>query len=154
MEPEVIISIIAGIVSMIAGGVASSRQFKNLFRRILGLPNVEQVAYAERLSKLTKKLQDTSGEVDEILKEIGRVSDIRQQMIASLEKKLTLLENKEVALKDKISALENTPVEAAEHFAALVSDGEKRGANRDYLLFGAGVVLSTILAISIHIFFG
>ena len=37
-------------------------------------------------------------------------------------------------------------------FAALVTPGERRSAMRDYLLFGAGVVVSTAIGIAIQIF--
>jgi hypothetical protein len=48
--------------------------------------------------------------------------------------------------------LEKTPLAVAEHFAKLVAPGEKRSAMRDYLLFGAGVVVSTAIGIVIQVF--
>lgn len=152
MGLEILVSILAGVISMIAGGVASSKEIKKLVRKVLNLPQDEAISYSEKLSNLTNKLEESSREVDKVLKEIAQVADNRQKTVEKLEHDLTTLEAKENHLKEKISALESTPVEAAKHFADLVSEGEKRGAKRDYLLFGAGVLVSTVVAIAIQIF--
>lgn len=154
MGIEILFSLLAASLSMVAGGVASSKEIQKFVRKILRLPEEEKVSYSERLSELTKKLEESSREVDEVLREIGEVTEKRQSAVEALEHDLTDLEAKEADLKEKISALENTPVEAAKHFADLVSDGEKRGAKRDYLLFGAGVMVSTVVAIAIQLFVG
>ena len=39
----------------------------------------------------------------------------------------------------------------AEHFAKLTEVGEKRSAKRDYLLFGAGVIVSVLTAIGLRL---
>ena len=152
MGIEILVSLIAGIVSMAAGGIASSELIQKFIRRIFNLPEKKEIPYALRLSELTKKLEEASSEVDDVLQEIASVADNRQKTVEILERDLSQLEAKEVQLKEKITALENTPVEAAKHFAALVSEGEKRGAKRDYMLFGAGVLVSTLAAIAIQIF--
>ena len=57
------------------------------------------------------------------------------------------LENREKQLQESVQALENVPIPVAEHFARLTAVGEKRNAKRDYILFGAGVVVCTVIAI-------
>ncbi len=64
------------------------------------------------------------------------------------------LETREKELKEKIEALESTPLPVAEHFAKLLESGEKRSAKRDYVLFGAGVVVTTGVAIIIQVIAG
>lgn len=150
MGIEVLVSILAGLLSMVLGGVASNEALQKFFRKILKLPEPQAIPYAARLSQLTAKLDEASSEVDEVLTEISAVTDQRQKRVEKLESDLSQLELKENQLKESITALESTPVEAAKHFAALVSEGEKRGAMRDYALFGAGVIVSTVVAIAIQ----
>jgi hypothetical protein len=54
---------------------------------------------------------------------------------------------REEELKNRIDQLQNVPLPVAEHFAALAAAGDKRSAKRDYLLFGLGVFVSTLLSI-------
>ena len=153
MGIEMFASLLAAIITIAGGGIVSSKEIQKLVRKILKLPEEAKISYSERLSELTQKLEESSREVDEVLKEIGEVTEKRQNAVDALENDLTQLESKEAHLKEKILALESTPVEAVKHFADLVTEGEKRGAKRDYLLFGAGVLVSTLVAIAIQFFF-
>ena len=69
-----------------------------------------------------------------------------------LESELATMEGREKELKERIDALEKTPLPVAEHFAKLIESGEKRSARRDYALFGAGVLVTTVVAILIQLF--
>ena len=64
------------------------------------------------------------------------------------------MEKREKELKEKIALLQSVPIPVAEHFARLVEPGEKRNARRDYLLFMAGVIVTTIIAIVLQIGLG
>ncbi len=61
------------------------------------------------------------------------------------------LENREKELKEKIEVLEKIPIPVAEHFAKLLESGERRSVRRDYLLFGAGVLVTTVITIAIQL---
>ena len=64
------------------------------------------------------------------------------------------MEKREKELEEKIDLLQHVPIPVAEHFARLVGPGEKRSAMRDYLLFMAGVIGTTIIAIVLQIGLG
>lgn len=147
---EIIGTVIAAFVSLLAGAITSSDLVRILIRRLFNLPDEKPASYAERLSSLTKKLDTASDEVDEVLREIAEVTQDRQQTVLRLEGELQSLETKERELKGRIEALQNTPVEVAKHFAELVSAGEKKSARGDYLLFGAGVLVTTIIGLVIQ----
>lgn len=115
-------------------------------RRYIPKPK-DTSSYGQRLSELTLNLVKASKEVDRVLSEISAVATSREDTIKKLELNLTSLEKKESDLKLKIDTLEKLPISVAEYFAKLLETGEKRSARRDYLLFGAGVAVSTFIAI-------
>jgi hypothetical protein len=107
--------------------------------------------YGKKLAELTSNLVNASEEVDRVLTEISAVATNREDTIKKLELNLSSLEKKETDLKQKIKTLEKLPIPVAEHFTKLMESGEKRSARRDYLLFGAGVAVSTMIAIVLKI---
>lgn len=109
-----------------------------------------QPAYSERLSELTQNLVKSSSEVDKILTELTKVSQEREQSVQKLESELADMENREKQLQGKIDSLENLPIPVAEYFAEIVEAGERRSAYRDYILFGSGVIVTTVIAILIQ----
>jgi DNA repair exonuclease SbcCD ATPase subunit len=145
---EVLISLIAATVSLAAGGA-----FKELFEKITPLLRRQQQkdvkSYAERLSELTQNLTSASRQVDSVLIELAQVATDRQSAAAKLEADLKALEIRETQLQQKIQHLEKLPLPVAEYFAEISKKEQKRSAWRDYLLFGAGVVLSTAIAIGL-----
>lgn len=153
MIPETLISIIAALTALVGGTFASSRLVREALYRILGKPERKKT-YAERLSELTNSLNNASREVDSILAELSSVTKEKQSSVKQLEQVLSDLEKRENELKDRIAALENVPIPVAEHFAKLMQSGERRSAKRDYLLFGAGVLVTTLIAIIIQIIAG
>ena len=108
-------------------------------------------SYGLKLSELTSSLVNASKEVDRVLTEISAIATNREDTINKLELNLASLEKKETDLKRKIETLVKLPIPVAEHFAKLMESGEKRSARRDYLLFGAGVAVSTVIAIVLKI---
>ena len=148
-----LVSIAAGLISLLAGGVASSEVFKKLILRLLG-KKAPPKTYTERLSELTTSLTKASAEVDQVLAELAQVSKDRERAVHDLETGLGQLEKREKELKEKIEILQNVPLPVAEHFAKLVEPSEKRNARRDYVLFGAGVIVTTIIAVIIQLFTG
>lgn len=107
--------------------------------------------YSEQLAKLTRSLTDASKEVDRILRDLAEIASNRQASVSKLESGLSQLETKEKELKKRVDTLANLPLPVADHFVQLIQKGEKRSARRDYALFAAGVVASTIIAIILRL---
>ncbi len=154
MGIEVLASIIAGLASLVAGGVASSKLIQKLFRHLLGIRREPEKPYSERLAQLTASLTKASREVDSVLSELAQVARSREGAVQKLETDLAALETREKELKEKIEALESTPIPVAEHFAKLLESGQQRSATRDYVLFGAGVIVTTAIAVIIQVVAG
>ncbi len=96
-------------------------------------------------------LASSTHEVDAILSEVANVVSEREVKLRRLEEDLSLLEAREKEIQNRIDVLKQVPIEAATHFADLLTPSEARSARRDYLLFGTGVLVTTILAIAIQI---
>jgi DNA repair ATPase RecN len=96
-------------------------------------------------------LTDATARIDELLAELRRVAAVREAEVKNLENGLKSMQEKEQALRNRIDHLKNLPLPVAEHFAELTESGEKRSAIRDYVLFGAGVVVSTIVSIILEV---
>jgi predicted RNase H-like nuclease (RuvC/YqgF family) len=151
MGIEILVSLLAATLSMVAGGIASSEVIQKLLRRVLKLP-VQEKGYGERLSELTESLTKASRQVDQVLSELATVAKEREKNVRELEANMQLLEKRENDMKTRIEHLEKVPLPAVEHFAEIMNRGEKRSAIRDYMLFGAGVVVSTVIAIGLKAF--
>jgi len=154
MGIEVLVSLVAGLVSMMGFSVASSEVIRKLIHKIFGVQHELEKPYSERLSELTASLNEASRDVDSVLSELAQVAKGREAAVQKLETDLQALETREKELKDKIETLESTPIPVAEHFAKLLESGEKRSAKRDYFLFGAGVLVTTAIAIIIQVVAG
>lgn len=151
MNIDIIASILGAIISLIAGGLTASDLAQKLVHNLLKHKPLQK-PYSERLTELTESLSNASREVDEILAELAQVAKERARDVQQLETELASMHGREKDLRDKIDVLEKTPLAVAEHFADLVAPGEKRSAMRDYLLFGAGVLVSTVIGIAIQLF--
>lgn len=151
MGIEILASIISAIATLIAGGLVSTKLIRTLLQRFFGIQQAPSQSYTEKLTELTQSLTKSSAEVDAVLSELAKVARERENAVQRLENELQNLERREKELQEKIETLEQVPIPVAEHFANLVESGEKRGARRDYILFGAGVVVTTIVAIIIQI---
>ena len=64
-----------------------------------------------------------------------------------VEAELSALQERHTELQTRIDQLKDVPIPVAEEFAKLTQSGESRSARRDYVLFGLGVVVSTVIAI-------
>lgn len=151
MGIDLITTLISGIASLIGFSLLSNDFMKRFLRRLLGVKEPAKKPHIERLNELTISLTKASHEVDSILIELAQVAKNREESVQKLETDLLSLENREKELKDRIQTLEKTPLPVAEHFAKLLETGDKRSAKRDYLLFGAGVIVTTIIAVIIQL---
>ena len=134
--------------------VALSEFIQKLVPHIFGIRKEPEKSYSKRLAQLTASLTKASRDVDSLLSELAQVARSREGAVQKLETDLVTLETREKELKGKIDALESTPLPVAEHFAKLLDSGEKRRARRDYMLFGAGVLVTTMIAIIIQVVAG
>ncbi len=150
MNIELLVALVSGLMSAIVGGAASTDLARKLVYRMLKR-DLPKKTYSDRLSELTSGLTKASSEVDGVLREMAQVAKERGASVKELEEGLADLEKREKELKEKIALLQSVPIPVAEHFARLVEPGEKRSARRDYLLFLAGVILTTIIAILLQI---
>jgi chromosome segregation ATPase len=153
MAPDLLITLLAALISSLLGAsriLVQEESIQRFFRRLFRLPPPVK-SYSEQIAELTKSLESASSRVDEILREMSEVVRGRQSSVEALEGQLATLSQKEAELKSRIESLSRIPIPAAEHFAALVSKGERRAALRDYALFGAGVLVSTAISIALRI---
>jgi ElaB/YqjD/DUF883 family membrane-anchored ribosome-binding protein len=150
MIPEVLVAVISLLTSSLLGGVVATDFFRKIIYKLLK-KELPQKTYSERLSELTSNLTKASSEVDNVLQEMAQVATDREKAVKELENGLIDLEKREKELEEKISLLQNLPIPVAEHFAKLVEPGEKRSARRDYVLFMAGVIVTTIIAIVLQV---
>jgi hypothetical protein len=148
---DVLMSIAGALLSLIGLSIASSEVFKKLARQIFG-KKPSSKTYSARLSELTSSLTTASSQVDSVLRELSFVAREKEDTVKKLEAGLGELERREQELKQKIEALQNVPLPVAEQFAKLVEPSERRSARRDYILFGAGVVVTTIITLLLQVF--
>jgi septal ring factor EnvC (AmiA/AmiB activator) len=151
LDVELLLPVLAAAISMVAGGISSSELVRKAVRRVLGKPTEEVKSYSERLAELTTSLTKSTEQVDAVLAELVQVAKEREATVQSLEVNLAGLEGHEKDLQARIDALQQVPLPAVEHFAKLLESGEKKSAWRDYMLFGAGVVVSTVIAIGLKV---
>jgi septal ring factor EnvC (AmiA/AmiB activator) len=139
---EILFSLIAAAGSSMAAAVLF-----DLLRRIARKRQPQEQSYSERLGQLTASLRQASAEVDSVLSELAQVARDRESAVSKLEGQLKDLESKEKTLQERIDHLQALPLPVAEYFAQLTSTGERRSARRDYMLFGAGVLVSTVISV-------
>jgi hypothetical protein len=152
MVTDIVAPLLALLVSLLgAAAVVFIPVTRKLIYQILQLFGFEgreaEKPYSERLSELMTSLIKASREVDGVLAQLAEVTRNREVAVQNLETESAALETREKELKESIQALEKTPLPAAEHFAKLLESREKRSARRDYMLFGAGVMVATVIAI-------
>jgi prefoldin subunit 5 len=143
------------MVALLAGAVAvlirvyfaeEITAIANRIRRLLGIRLREApVAYKERIVRLVRGLEKTSAEFDSMYGEMAEVLGQREAAITRLQKRVENLGEQETQLQRKVETLGRVPLPAVDYFADIVQRGEKRSAWRDYVLFGLGVVMGTVV---------
>lgn len=149
MNSEILLNVISGFLSLIVAAI-SIEFIRSSVTRVLKRDKPGET-YSQKLKRLTEGLVKSSSEVDSVLAELSQVARDREEAIRKLDIELHELEIQEKEQKDKVQALENVPIPVADHFANLTAASERRSALRDYALFGAGVILSTIIAIILQL---
>jgi hypothetical protein len=153
MSNELTLSILGAVVAIGGGsiGVGIYKFIDNLDKEYEKMPSI---SYSEKMASLTHSLVEASSEVDRVLHEMSVVSLQRESSISELESQLKELSEREKHLQDKVKTLEKVPLPAIEYFVQEVEKGEKRSAWRDYVLFGLGVIVSTITTLLLKLVFG
>lgn len=119
------------------------------FRILLGRKKHQEIqSYSQRLATITKSLSKASIEVNNLLNELTEVVKNREAAVQDLETVINSLQDREVRLETRIKDLQNIPIKVAEHFTELAKKNERRTVVRDYVLFGLGVIVSTIITIA------
>ena len=152
MSPDIIIALVAALFAILTAIIVNT-----LYKFLMGLlPRTRKgeypITYRNKMSKLTKQLNKAADEMDRVLEEMHKVSNQRESTIKELENQLTILTGREKHLKEKIQTLKQVPIPAIEHFTRIIEKGEKRKAYRDYVLFGLGALLSTVITIALKAF--
>lgn len=154
MGPELLLAIITTLVSLIGGGLAinaaTEKVVRKLVYRVFGRKEPEP-SYAERLNTLSENIRKSFNEMDTMLAELAGVTREKKLAMERVEQEVVNLQNQERELQERIEHLQNLPLPVAEHFANLTLVGEKRSARRDYVLFGTGVIVSTLIAIGLRL---
>lgn len=147
----ILAELLSAVLALTIGSFTTSDLIARFVKKNLWKKKVVEKPYSEQLTELTTSLNNSTKEVDRILAELEVVTKGREQTLKKLEKDLVQLEEREKETKKRIEDLQNIPIAVAEHFALMTKEGEKRSAKRDYILFGAGVGVSTIIAIILKI---
>jgi chromosome segregation ATPase len=153
MNYDVLFSIVSGLTT-IAGAILTYFFARTDLKRQREKARRSTSSYQEKMKKLSAELARSSKEVDKTLEEMEMVSRVREEALKSLEAKLSELAEREKGMQNRIDTLKDVPLPAAEYFLKMTEKNEKRSAARDYILFGAGVVVSTVIAIILKLIFG
>jgi septal ring factor EnvC (AmiA/AmiB activator) len=142
-----ILTSLFGVFASMISYIIVDYGFKFFFKKRTSLKE----SYNLKLKQLTSNLETASKEVDKIIIELTNHIESKEKHLNTLENELNKMSSKEIELKQKIEALQKTPIIVADHFAKLVEQGENRSKRRDYLLFGAGVLVTTIISLLLKI---
>lgn len=170
MGIEIILSLLAGIISLVFGGLLDkivkpllplinksynknpNSKTSKFLSLIFEIETSANSSYSDRIQQSLQNLKTASAEIDRMMADFSSISEERQRTVLSLENKLQELTEKEANLTKKIQTLEKVPIEAVRHFEEILSKGDKKSAYRDYFLFGLGVIVSVIATISLKLF--
>jgi uncharacterized protein HemX len=150
---EILTTVISGLLTILVS-VGAGYVYEWIQEKRRKDEEATQISYREKMAALTGSLADASKEVDRILNEMSEVARQREAAISDLETQLGTMTEREKQLQEKISTLEKVPLPAVEYFVQELEKGDKRSAWRDYMLFGLGVVVSTVVAIILKLVFG
>ena len=146
-----ILNIIIGLLLSMSIGISVNLlvpSMEKIISRLFGKPtDQKQETYSDRIVKLNEILTKSSKEVDNVIKEMARIGEERANSVSNLERQLEELSIREQQSKARIQTLEKVPVESLQYFEQILAKGDSRSAWRNYMLFGLGVVVSTVIAI-------
>lgn len=138
------------------GGKLVVNEFaENLLRKLFGrwgwIKAKKEISYSEKLEGMTSNMRRASQDMDALFEELAKATKERKEAMEKVESELLALQKQEKELQERVDQLKSVPLPVAEQFVKLTESGEKRSARRDYALFGAGVVVSTAIAILLKV---
>ena len=99
------------------------------------------------LSRMVNGLNKTSNELDKILAQIVEVAQDRAQAATNLQAQMQKLEEAEQEYLVLIEILKNEPLRVMSDLLNELQPNQIRTPRRDFMLFLAGVVVSTLVSI-------
>jgi hypothetical protein len=99
------------------------------------------------LSRMVNGLNKTSNELDKILAQIVEVAQDRAQAATNLQAQMKKLEEAEEEYLVRIEILKNEPLRVMSDLLNELQPNQIRTPRRDFMLFLAGVVVSTLVSI-------
>lgn len=99
------------------------------------------------LSRMVNGLNKTSNELDKILAQIVEVAQDRAEAATNLQAQMKRLEEAEEEYLVRIEILKNEPLRVMGDLLNELQPNQIRTPRRDFMLFLAGVVVSTIVSI-------
>ena len=104
------------------------------------------------LARLANGLNETSNELDKILAQIVEVAQNRAEAAIKLQAEMKRLEEAEEEYLVKIEILKNEPLRVVSDLLNELHPSQIRSPRRDFVLFIAGVVVSTIVSFVLNYF--
>jgi hypothetical protein len=106
----------------------------------------DMATYPERVKQLSGELARASSEVEHVLEEMAIVSRSRTEAFANLEQRVKEVAQHEQDLQTRVETLKNISLPAAEYFLE-AHEKPKAAPQRDYLVFGLGVLASAAITL-------
>jgi hypothetical protein len=156
MEVHIFAGIIAAIMAIIAQFISyySIRKKRAVSREFAvrgGLP------LGKRILQSISKLSSASQEIDLIIRDIIRDIKDRQTILEELKARHQTLSQEEAELSKRVETLKDLPLEVAKYFQQIseeiLQQVEKKRARRDSLMFVLGILVTTVIAILLRVFF-
>ena len=153
MNSEFLPQVVGALTSLVAAfiGYLIARQGHRLSK---SRAERSVVPYRARMERLSDELRRASTQIDATLEEMQAVAQERGRGISALEGRLQSLTQHEKELQSRVETLKQVPLEAVEYFLDATAKSERRSASRDYILFGSGVVVSTLITVVLKVVFG
>jgi hypothetical protein len=103
------------------------------------------------LSRLVNGLNKTSLELDSILAQIVEVAQNRADAATKLQAEMKRLEEAEEEYLVRIETLKNEPLRVVNDLLNELQPNRIRTPRRDFMLFLAGVLVSVVVSIALHL---
>jgi predicted transcriptional regulator len=136
--PQLLIAILIGLLFFIVENRIISRRSRQ---------SGSKATSTGDLSRMVNGLNKTSNELDKILAQIVEVAQDRAEAATNLQAQMKRLEEAEEEYLVRIEILKNEPLRVMGDLLNELQPNQIRTPRRDFMLFLAGVVVSTIVSI-------
>ena len=136
--PQLLIAILIGLLFFIVENRIISRRSRQ---------SGSKATSTGDLSRMVNGLNKTSNELDKFLAQIVEVAQDRAEAATNLQAQMKRLEEAEEEYLVRIEILKNEPLRVMGDLLNELQPNQIRTPRRDFMLFLAGVVVSTIVSI-------